>query len=574
MTCSRCGSDAPPHARFCPACGEPLSPAGVVEERKTVSVLFVDIVGSTERADEADPEDVRELNQLYYGEVSARIERFGGAIEKYVGDAVMAVFGAPIAHSDDAERAVRASLSVLEGVDELNERHPNLELQVRAAVCTGEAMVALDAAPADALATGDVVNTAARLQSAAPPGGAVVGAETYRLTRHAFSYAALDDIKAKGKRDPVQAWLVGEPIVSPSERPTSVTPMVGREREVLLIRTVWERAVSARSPHLVSLIGPAGIGKSRLAQEVSTEIQRDAGRALVGRSLPYEEQSPYRAFGQILRHAAGIYENDGAEDARRKLKVFVDGLFPPSEATETVRYLSLVLGLGAGESVSEPIHLLFAARRVVELLAEDEPLLLVFEDVHWADDALLDLVDYLVTHVHDHPVLFLALARPEFLETRASWGSGRIGQTTLPLEPLTSEESAEVVTWLASGTDTATISKVVERAEGNPLFLEELAATLADADVGGELPGTVRAAIAARIDALPSDARTALLHASVVGPVFWRGVVEGIGNLGDVDGSLEALEARGLVRRSSNSQVHGDAEFAFKHALIRDVAYG
>src|SRR3954470_10405114 len=318
MACSRCGSNAPPDARFCPACGEPLSPAGVVEERKTVSVLFVDIVGSTERADEADPEDVRELNQLYYGEVSARIERFGGAIEKYVGDAVMAVFGAPIAHSDDAERAVRASLSVLEGVDELNERHPNLELQVRAAVCTGEAMVALDAAPADALATGDVVNTAARLQSAAPPGGAVVGAETYRLTRHAFSYDALDDIDAREKRDPVQAWLVGEPIVSPSERPTSVTPMVGREREVLLIRTVWERAVSARSPHLVSLIGPAGIGKSRLAQEVSTEIQRDAGRALVGRSLPYEEQSPYRAFGQILRHAAGIYENDGAEDARLK----------------------------------------------------------------------------------------------------------------------------------------------------------------------------------------------------------------------------------------------------------------
>ena len=575
-TCSSCGHENPQGQRFCGDCGAPLDagPARpVAEERKVVSVLFVDIVGSTERADGADPEDVRELNQLYYAEVGRRIEGYGGAIEKYVGDAVMAVFGAPVAHSDDAERAVRASLSVLDGIDELNRLHGGLDLQVRVAVCTGEAMVAMDAAPADALATGDVVNTAARLQSAAPPGRAVVGAETYRLTRHAFRFERLDALQAKGKREPVEAWLVEEAVVSPAERPVSATPFVGRERELLLIDTVWDRTLNEGAPHLVSLIGPAGIGKSRLAQELTERLQKDGARALVGRSLPYEEQTPYRAFGQILRRAAGIYENDGVEEARRKLQHFVEGLFDPAEVADTVRYLTLVLGLGAGESVDDPIHLLFASRRVVELTAERGPLLLVFEDVHWADDPLLELVDYLVTHVRDRPVLFLALARPEFLEARTGFGSGMVGQTTLHLEPLTRGESTRVVTGLAADADASIVSAVVDRAEGNPLFLEELAASVVDAGQGQELPGTVRAAIAARVDALPADARTALLHASVVGPIFWRGVVSALGALGDVDASLEALETRGLIRRSAHSQVQGDVEFSFKHALVRDVAY-
>jgi class 3 adenylate cyclase/tetratricopeptide (TPR) repeat protein len=573
MACSRCGAELAGDARFCSSCGAPVTQASVPEERKFVSVLFVDIVGSTARADGADPEDVRTMNQLYYAEVSARIERHGGTIEKYVGDAVMAVFGAPLSRSDDAERAVRASLSILEGIEELNGRHPGLHLQVRAAVCTGEAMVAVDAAPADALATGDVVNTAARLQSSAPIGGVVVGAETYRLTRHAFDYRELDAVDAKGKRDPVQAWLVERSRAAPAARPTSTTPLFGRDRELLLIRTVWERAVSASSPHLVSVIGPAGIGKTRLAQEVGGEIEDRGERVLWGRSLPYEEQTPYRAFGQMLRRAAGIYENDGIEVSRQKLATLVGSLFAEREVADTTRYLSLVLGLGVGESASESIHLLFAARRVVELLSERGPLLLVFEDVHWADDSLLDLMDYLVSHVRDHPVAFLALARPEFLETRPNWGAGMIGHTMLPLEPLTAGEATEVVGALLAGADASTIARVIETAEGNPLFIEELVLALGDDGAGAELPATVRAAIAARIDALPTDARTALLHASVIGQSFWRGVLEGIGHLDDVDSSLEALEARGLVRRHAQSQVERDTEFAFKHVLIRDVAY-
>ena len=573
MACSRCDAVVPLDARFCPSCGAPVAGASVAEERKFVSVLFVDVVGSTARADGADPEDVRELNQLYYGEVQDRIERHGGTLEKYVGDAVMAVFGAPLARSDDAERAVRASLSILEGISDLNERNPDLDLQVRVAVCTGEAMVSVDAAPADALATGDVVNTAARLQTAAPVGGAVVGAETYRLTRHAFAYRELAAVEAKGKRDPVQAWLVESSLVGPAERPTSTTPLVGRDREVLLIRTVWERAVTARSPHLVTVLGPAGIGKSRLAEEVAAEIEREGARVLWGRSLPYEEQTPYRAFGQILRRAAGIYETDSVEAARQKLATLVSSLFPEREAADATRYLSLVLGLGVDETASEAIHLLFAARRVVELLAEQGPLLLVFEDVHWADDSLLDLIDYLVAHVRDHSVAFLALARPEFLEVRSTWGAGMVGQTMLELEPLTTAEATQVVGALLARADASTITKVVETAEGNPLFIEELVAAVTDEAAVGDLPATVRAAIAARIDALPHDARTALLHASVIGQSFWRGVLDGIGQLEDVDTSLEALEARGLLRRQSQSQVEGDVEFVFKHVLIRDVAY-
>ncbi len=560
-------------ARFCPACGAEQT-AGPQEERKVVSILFVDVVGSTAQADGVDPEDVRERNQLYYAETRKRIEHYGGVVEKYIGDAVMAVFGAPLARSDDAERAVRAALSTLEGVRELNERHAGLDLEIRAAVCSGEAMVAINAAPGDALATGDVVNTAARLQSAAPPGRAVVGEDTYRLTRHAFAFEELPPVEAKGKRESVGAWLIGESLVSPANRPTSRTPLVGRDRELLMIRTVWDRAMNASRPHLVTMLGPAGIGKSRLALEAATEIEAQGGRALWGRSLPYEEQTPYRGVGQIVRLAAGIFDNDRVDTARDKLAATVASLFPEAEKAEATRYLSLLLGLGLDEPASEVIHLQFATRRFVEHLSEREPVLLVFEDIHWADDALLDLIDYLVTHVQDHRILFLALARPEFLEGRPNWGAGMAGTTMLPLEPLTATESSEVIGSLLTAAHTSTVERVVATAGGNPLFIEELVASLADDPLSQELPGTVRAAISARIDALPPESRTALLHASVIGPTFWRDVLADVGELPDVDEALEALEARGLVLRRSQSQVEGDVEFAFKHALILDTAYG
>ena len=574
MTCGRCGAEAPESARFCPACGNELSLGSGRQERKLVSILFVDVVGSTARADGADPEDVRDRNQIYFQDARERIERHGGIVEKYIGDAVMAVFGAPLARVDDAERAVRAGLSILEGIRALNAANEGLDLEVRGAVCTGEAVIAVDPAPGDPLATGDVVNTAARLQNAAPPGGLIVGEDTHRLTRHAFRLEPLPAVTAKGKASPVPAWSVVEALEAPGSRPTSATPLAGRERELDLLASIWDRAVEDGRPHLVTILGPAGIGKSRMAREASERIERTGGRALWGRSLPYEEPTPYRAAGEIVRHVAGIYESDPVEVARTKLAATVDGLFPSPDVSEATRYLSLLLGLGLDAPPDQAIHLLFTMRMLVEHLAEREPLLLVFEDVHWADDALLDLIDYLVSHLREARLVVLALARPEFVETARAWGGGMVGQTTLPLEPLSDADSKAVAAALLPGTAPATIERVVSVAEGNPLFLEELVASVADEVPSEELPSTVRAAIAARIDALPAPARAALLDASVIGPSFWRGVLDGIGELEGLDVALDGLEARGLIVRRPQSQVEGDVEFSFKHALIRDVAYG
>jgi len=536
-----------------------------------VSVLFIDMVGSTARADGADPEDVRELNRLYLHELRERIERFGGVVEKFIGDAVMAVFGAPLARDDDAERAVRAALDSLEGVEELNRTHPGLGLQVRAAVCTGEALVTLDAGPVEPLATGDIVNTAARLQSAAPPGRVVVGKETHGFTKDVFTFEPLDPIDAKGKREPVAAWLVGSAVFEPAFRPPSATPLVGRRAELQAIRELWDQVAATNEPRLITLLGPPGIGKSRLARVVTDELERSGARVLWGRSLPYAEQTPYRAVSEMVGRAAGIFEDDPPAQARSKLAGLIADLHLADEATDTTRHLSLLMGLGLDDPTEDPVHLQYAARRVVEELAARTPLVLVFEDVYWGDEPLLDLVDYLAGHVDDRPVLFLALARPELLQRRSTWGVDATAPITLSLEPLTVEEATEMAAGLVTPDRRTMIERVVGTAEGNPLFLEELAA-VADPD-HGVLPPTIRAATAARIDALPADARTALLHASVMGQAFWRGVVASTAGLADVDGALDVLTATGLVRRQDRSRVSGDVEYLFKHVLVRDAAY-
>ncbi|HJX07527.1 MAG TPA: AAA family ATPase [Actinomycetota bacterium] len=572
MSCVACGSDVPDGARFCPACGAEQTASQ--EERKLVSVLFVDIVGSTARADGADPEDVRDRNQLYFTEARQRIEHYGGIVEKYIGDAVMAVFGTPLAKADDAERAVQAALSIIDGIHELNVTHPGLDLEVRGAVCTGEAVVAIDAAPNEPIATGDVANTAARLQNAAPPGGVLIGQQTYELVRHSFDLTPLEPMQAKGKREPVAAWHVLAPLGAPGARPMSGTPFVGRDDELEILSRVWDRAVDASRPHLVTILGPAGIGKTRLGRELSYHVERTGGIALWGRSLPYEERSPYRAAGQIIRKVADIYESDGVATARAKLATAISTLFPEPDADEATRYLSVVLGLGLDEPPDEAVHLQFAARMFIEHLAARDPVLVVFEDAHWADAPLLDLIDYLVTHVREARVVFLALARPELLETRRTFGGGMIGQTTLPLDALRSDEAVTVASALLPDVGPTAIERVVAAGEGNPLFLEELAASVVDDAGPEELPTTVLAAIAARIDALPSEPRTVLLHASVIGPTFWRNVLTAVMPSDGVVDALEALEDRGLIVRHLQSTVAGDVEYGFKHVLIRDGAYG
>src|SRR3954467_4412764 len=573
VSCLACGSDLPDGARFCPACG--AEQAAPQEERKLVSILFVDMVGSTVRADGADPEDVRDRNQLYFTEARQRIEHYGGIVEKYIGDAVMAVFGTPLAKADDAERAVQAALSIIDGIHELNVTHPGLDLEVRGAVCTGEAVVAIDAAPNEPIATGDVANTAARLQNAAPPGGVLIGQQTYELVRHSFDLTPLEPIQAKGKREPVAAWHVLAPLDAPGARPMSGTPFVGRDDELEILSRVWDRAVDASRPHLVTILGPAGIGKTRLGRELSYHVERTGGIALWGRSLPYEERSPYRAAGQIIRKVADVYESDGVATARAKLATAISTLFPEPDADEATRYLSVVLGLGLDEPPDEAVHLQFAARMFIEHLAARDPVLVVFEDVHWADTPLLDLIDYLVSHVRDARVLFLALARPELLESRRTFGSGMIGQTTLPLDPLTQDQAVSVTSALLPALGADAIQRVVAAGEGNPLFLEELSHSVTDeSGPPDELPTTVLAAIAARIDGLPPDPRTVLLHASVVGLTFWRDVLTAVMPSDAVIDALDALEDRGLIVRHPQSPVAGDVEYGFKHVLIRDGAYG
>ena len=573
MTCPRCGAATPEGARFCPSCGETLSPGDQREERKTVSILFVDQVGSTARADGADPEDVRDRNRLYYDEVRTRIERHGGLVEKYIGDAVMAVFGAPLARADDAERAVRAGLSVLEGIRALNERDPDLTLEVRVGICTGPAVVQIDPPPGAPLATGDIVNVAARLQSAAPIGRVAVGDETHRLTKNSFVFEQLEPIIAKGKKDPIDAWAVDAALTEPAARPSSETPLMGRDSELQLIRTLWDRAANAQRPHVISIVGPAGIGKSRLAKEISASLERVGAHVLWGRSLPYDEQTPYHAAGQMVRHAAGIFENDPPAEARTKLTTLIDMLLDPDEAPDIARYLSLMLGLGVDNPASHGQHLQFAMRRLAERLSQDHPLLLVFDDMHWADEALIELVDYLANHLREHRIVVMVLARPEVFDGRAGWGGGLQASTSIVLEPLTMDEASEVVSSLLADARKETVAKLVSTAEGNPLFIEELVASHAETDADETLPATVRAVIAGRIDALPAEPRMTLLHASVVGRTFWRGILNGMGVPGDIDAALEALEIRGFVRRHPASNVRGDVEFAFKHDLVRDVSY-
>jgi class 3 adenylate cyclase/tetratricopeptide (TPR) repeat protein/energy-coupling factor transporter ATP-binding protein EcfA2 len=568
--CTSCGTENPPLARFCNSCGGRLEAAVAPrEERKLVSILFVDLVGFTARSDQADPEDVRDSLQLYHAGARQRIEQHGGVLEKFIGDAVMAVFGAPVAHGDDAERAVRAGLRVLEGIEELNREH-DLGLAARAAVNTGDALVSLDAQDGT-LATGDVVNTASRLQSAAPPGKLIVGAETYRATRHAIRYAELPAVDAKGKAEAVAAWIVLE-APAPEGRPAART-LVGRARELELIRSFWKRAVQEQRPHLITLVGPPGIGKSRLCWELSGLVAEDGGRVLRGRCLPYEDQAGYQAFSRLVHEASGILESDAPSAAREKLQAAVEGLLPEEEVAETHRYLSLLLGLAPEDQVPQMLLLYFAARRFIETAGLEQPTVFVFEDVHWAQSSELALLEYLAKHVRDAPVMLVAAARPELLDLQPTWGAGLTSQTMIQLDPLAPEAAAALAQEIVQSAGDVDFGRLVEVAGGNPLFLEELAASITDVGAGDELPVTVREAIAARIDALPPESRNALLAASVIGKVFWRDLLKAVGDHEEVDETLGTLEARDLIRRDPSSQLSGDQQFVFKHMLIREVAY-
>jgi class 3 adenylate cyclase len=551
------------------------------EERKVVSILFVDLVGFTARAEQLDPEDVRSILAPYHERLRSEIESFGGTVEKFVGDAVMGVFGAPVAHGDDAERAVRAALAVREALSEMNTVDPKLDLRARLAVNTGEAIVTIGARPShgEAMVAGDVVNTAARLQAAAPVDGILVSEATYVGTRAVIEYSPAEPVQAKGKAAPVLAWLAVAPLVRVGERSFAPVPMVGRGAELAVLRGIWERVGEERRPHLVTLFGPTGIGKSRLAHELIQRVEATGGKILRGRSLPYGESSPYGAFAQHVKQVARIFDNDPLPRAYGKLEAAVTDLAGQAGTEETTSHVGMLIGLQAEGSVSDRETLFFSARVLVEGLAARQPVVLLFEDLHWADPSLLDLIEFLAARVRDVPVLILTLARPELLSRRQSWAGGLPAYTALPLEPLGDTDSIDLAGRLLAHhglEDPDRAVSIAPTAEGNPLFIEEFAAALAEHSTAqaGRVPTSIREILSARLDGLPTPERSVLLDAAVIGKVFWRGALvalqpdrEGLSTL------LGSLEQRDLIRREAVARIQGEQQFSFKHVLIRDVAY-
>jgi class 3 adenylate cyclase len=572
--CSSCGHENESEARFCSRCGTALveAPAPARAERKIVTVLFADLVGFTARAERLDPEDVQAVLAPYHARLRYELERYGGTVEKFIGDAVMALFGAPVAHEDDPERAVRAALAIRDWIAEEGK------LQVRIGVTTGEALINLAARPdaGEGMAAGDVVNTAARLQAAAPANQILVGETTYRATQLRIDYGEAATVEAKGKEEPIRVWEAMQARarfgVDVAPRPT--TPLVGRQSELEQVTGALTRARRQRSTELVTLIGVPGIGKSRLVAELFESIERgEQDSELIywrqGRSLPYGAGVSYWALGEMVKAQAGILETDSAKQAEAKLTRAVEALI--EEDVEWVRsHLLPLVGQGTDAASASRDEAFAAWRRFFEALAEQRPLVLVFEDIQWADDGLLDFIEHLADWVRRVPMLILCTARLELLERRPMWGGGKLNAATVALAPLSDEETATLIADLSERPviEAEMQSALLERAGGNPLYAEQYVRMLAERETAEDLPESVQGIIAARLDSLPADEKALLQDAAVIGKVFW------LGALAASEQELHALEQKEFVQRARRSSVAGETEFTFKHLLLRDVAYG
>jgi predicted ATPase/class 3 adenylate cyclase len=584
LVCPSCGQENPEGFRFCGACAAALivEAPSAREERKVITALFCDLVGSTAQGERLDPEDLQALLSRYHGQVRAELERFGGTVEKFIGDAVVALFGAPVAHEDDPERAVRAALAVRDWVSQQPDLH------VRVAVNTGEALVVLGARAArgDHIAAGDVLNTAARLQAAAPVDGILVGEQTYHATERVIDYREHRPVLARGKSEPVAVWEV----VDARSRfgfdveQTPRTALIGRERELDALRDALARARAERSVQLVTLVGVPGLGKSRLVYELMQVVEGDP--VLVswrqGRSLPYGEGLSFWALGEIVKAQAGVLESDRPHEAQAKLSRAVAALVTePREASWMAEWLGTLVGLGGQEEALADDRRAegFAAwRGFLEALAEARPLVLAFEDLHWADEGLLDFIDELVEWTRGVPLLVLCTTRPELLERRPGWGGGKANALTISLPPLADTETARLIAALP---DTPVLTAqtqeaLVARAGGNPLYAEQYLRMLAERGGLEGLPETVHGIIAARLDALSEEEKMLLQDAAVVGTVFWRGAVEAIDGVTRTRANalLHALERKEFVQRARRSSVQNETEYSFGHVLVRDVTHG
>jgi DNA-binding SARP family transcriptional activator/tetratricopeptide (TPR) repeat protein len=555
------------------------APRALPEERKVVSVLVVDL-GDFATPNLADPEDLRAALQPFHAAAKREIERHGGTVERLIGDRLMAVFGAPVAHEDDPERAVRAALAIRDWV-----REQGVNPRLRIAVNTGVALVSVDsgAREGEAIAAGDVVNTTQRIVVGTSVDGVFVGEQTHRVTREAIEYREASLVVATGKSEPTLVWeaLEARSRVGADLLREHRAPLVGRERELDLLRSALARVREERSPQLVTLVGVPGIGKSRLVFELFEEI--DQARDLItwrqGRCLPYGDGVSFWALGEAVKAQAGILESDTPAQASEKLAAAVAASVEDASEREWFKTrLAPLVGAQLVEApgTAERAESFTAWRRFLEGLADTRPLVLVMEDLHWADEGLLDFVDELADRVRDTPLLMLCTSRPELLERRPGWGGGKANALTISLPPLSDDETASVVRAASDDRVPAEAEKaLLERAAGNPLYAEQFARALGEAGSFVELPETVHGIIAARLDALSSEEKELLQNAAVVGKVFWLGALEAIGggSRRRAEELLYGLERKEFVQQARRPSIAREAEYMFQHVLLRDVAY-
>jgi class 3 adenylate cyclase/tetratricopeptide (TPR) repeat protein len=613
--CPACGALNPPGFAFCGACGASLNPSPAApaptpaashaesrDERRVVTILFADVTGSTALAERLDAEQIRTIMARFFDAMTKEVVRHEGTVEKFIGDEVMAVFGLPSIHEDDAERAVRAALAMHARLGQLSaEVEPSwgITLQMRVGINTGEVVANPHATlRGEFMVTGDAVNVAARLRSAAGPGATVVGERTYRDTAGVAEYRPLPSIAVKGKAAPLRAWELAGILHAPRRRGFGGlhAPMVGREEELKLLHGLLHRVIRERSPYLVSIIGMPGVGKTRLLAEfqaglpTSVILRQD-------RSLSYGSTALW-SVGEIVRADAGILLEDPLPVIAEKLEHRLDRLLGEArdqrEGRQLRAHLARVLAIPSldGETAHDGSreNLFWALRRYFERLAAQGPLILGFEDLHWGDAELLDFIEYLARWASGVPILILCLARPELLETRPGWGGGKRNYSSLFLDRLPPDDTERLVRELLR-TDglPAGLSQAVGVAEGNPFFVEEILRMLIDAgalrrdadrwQVTGVLtsavPDTIQGVLAARLDRLRPDERTAIQQASIIGKVFWTGALAHIAGFTEptLAPILGALQSKDLVLQHEQSALEGEREFSFSHILIRDVAY-
>jgi class 3 adenylate cyclase/tetratricopeptide (TPR) repeat protein len=544
--CASCGKQNEGGARFCSACGSPLvAEAPPREVRKTVTVLFCDVTGSTALGERLDPEATRKLMARYFDKARVILERHGANVEKFIGDAVMAVFGIPKVHEDDALRAARAALELRDSVT---------ELQLRIGVNTGEVV----AGTGETLVTGDAVNVAARLEQAAEPGTILLGEQTYRLIRGAIRAEPIEPLEAKGKSKPLVSYRLVSVLEDAPPFPRRLdSPLVGREPELEQLEQAFTRAAREGSCQLFTLLGPPGIGKSRAAYEFVTRVA-DRATVVRGHCLSYGDGITYWPLVEMLRDLGEPTAVVALLKAEPEARRIVNDVF---------------VGVGLAEGVPRPEETSRAVRKLFEGLARERPLVVVLDDIHWAEPTFLDLVDHVADLSREAPIVLLCLARPDLLDARPGWAAGKRNATTLLLEPLSPEEADELMGMLA-GTelDEAVRERISLAADGNPLFVEQILAMLSDNGAEGDplVPPTIQALLATRLDRLEPGERTLLECASVVGKEFWLGAIT---ELGGDPAALPALARKELIRPHRSNVFASDDAYRFGHQLIRDATY-